>query len=350
MTGQIRNLLGAVLLATTTSSGFYTGLLDRGIEQVQKGDYTHAVQALRVAAFGFVDDVPNYQTAQIYLAIANEKLGKHDEAQIALKKAARAESITPTYRSLKIAANVRAEFEKLSGAGPMMQMAASMATPPATTRPAPSKVAQTTPAKPQPVKPQPTVPKTQVAQKTPAPVTAKPATPKITAPAPAAKAPVAPPVTERQYITQTPQQPQPQPAPVSAIAAAARHEPSQAPILGVDIAPQLAAAQGFLNEGRILAARQTYIGLAAMPSLRREQMLAVAKGLSDTSAYRESSQLYTRAAPFVSGEETHMFAEAVNRYELGDRATARTLLNRALPYLPKTREILFYRGKIEGQP
>ncbi|MBV9497551.1 MAG: hypothetical protein JOZ54_25165 [Acidobacteria bacterium] len=349
MTGQIRNLLGAVLLATTTSSGFYTSLLDRGIEQVQKGDYTHAVQALRVAAFGFVDDVPSYQTAQIYLAIANEKLGKHDEAQIALKKAARAESITPTYRSLKIAANVRAEFEKLSGAGPLMQMAASMATTPATTRPASPKVAQTTPAKSQPVKPQPApVTKPQVAQKTPAPtpVTPQPATPKISAPAPAAKAPVAPPVTERQYVAQ----PQPQPAPVSAIAAAAKHEPSQAPILGADIAPQLAAAQSFLNEGRILAARQTYIGLAAMPSLRREQMLAVAKGLSDTSAYRESSQLYTRVAPFVSGEETHMFAEAVNRYELGDRATAKTLLNRALPYLPKTREILLYRGKIEGQP
>ncbi|HKO55106.1 MAG TPA: hypothetical protein VJ276_04460, partial [Thermoanaerobaculia bacterium] len=104
-----------LLTAATSGGGFYTALLDRGVEQVQRGDYAHAVQTLHVAAFGFVDDLPRYQTAQIYLAVANEKLGKHDEAQLAAKKAARAETLSPSYRTLQLAANIRAEFEKMAG-------------------------------------------------------------------------------------------------------------------------------------------------------------------------------------------------------------------------------------------
>jgi hypothetical protein len=314
----VHKLFGALLLAATTSSGFYTALLQRGIEQVQRGDYTHGVQALHIAAFGFVDDLANYQTAQVYLAVANEKLGKHAEAQLAVKKAVRAEMLSPSYRMLPLAASVRAEFDKLAG---------PFALPPGKPVPAPALA-------PAPV---------AVAQKTAVPK----ATPKIAAPAPLPKAPVTPPVK----ITPPAAAPQPQPVvQMSAIAAAAKHEPSRAPILGSDITPQLAAAQDLLNEGRILAARQAYLRLAQTPSLSRAQLLALASGLNDTSAWRESSDLYARVSPLVKGEEAHMFAEAVNRYELGDRAAARVFLARALPALPKTREILLYRSKIEGQP
>lgn len=318
----MHKLFGALLLAATTSSGFYTSLLERGIEQVQRGDYTHAVQALHIAAFGFVDDVPNYQTAQIYLAIANEKAGKHTEAQLAVKKAIRAEALAPSYKALPLAASIRAEFDKLAG-----PFALAPKTPPIRT-------ASVGPAL------------------QPAPQKRIAATPKITAPAPQPKAPVTPPVkpVATPPPPPAPAPPPPAPAPVSAIAAAAKHQPSQAPILGSDIAPQLAAAQGLLNEGRILAARQAYLRIADTPSLSRAQLLALAKGLNDTSAWRESSGIYARVSPLVKGEEAHMFAEAVNRYELGDRAAARVFLARALPALPKTREILLYRGKIEGQP
>jgi hypothetical protein len=44
----------------------------------------------------------------------------------------------------------------------------------------------------------------------------------------------------------------------------------------------------------------------------------------------------------------HMFYEAVNRYELGELNVARTLLKRALPALPASREVLLYRPKIES--
>jgi tetratricopeptide (TPR) repeat protein len=300
--GIVHKLFGALLLAATTSSGFYHALLQRGIEQVQRGDYPRAVQALHIAAFGFVDDVPNYQTAQIYLAVACEKLGRKDEAQAAVKKAIRAESVAQSYLALPLAPAVRAEFDKL--AGPFA-------------RPVAPRIA---------------------------------ATSKITASAPPPKAPVTPQVKPVPVPAPAPIPPPPAPAPQSAIAAAAKHQPSAAPILGTDITPQLSAAQGLLNEGRILAARQAYLRLAELPSLSRPQLLAVAKGLNETSAWRESSDLYARISPLAKGEELHMFAEAVNRYELGDRAAARVFLARAMPALPKTREILLYRGKIEGQP
>ena len=42
-----------------------------------------------------------------------------------------------------------------------------------------------------------------------------------------------------------------------------------------------------------------------------------------------------------------MFIEAVNRYELGDVATARTLLKSALPALAPAAEVALYRPRIE---
>jgi hypothetical protein len=376
-------MLGALILAATASGGFYTALMERGIEHVQRGDYAQAVQPLQIAAFGFVDDLPNYQKAQIYLAIANEKLGKHDAAQLAVRKAARAEALSPSYRTLALAANIRAEFDKVAG------NAWPAGVPPAsrgTSRPAEA-VAQTAPAPaltaPRDVAPSAgetparplasrgtSRPAEAIAQAAPAPTltasrdvppsaggtparplagggTSRPA--EAIAQAAPKPSPTAGETPARPRITAPAAPPRP-PVQMSVIAAAARHEPSQAPVAGADIRVRLAAAEGLLNEGRILGARQAYLRLAQTPSLSRAQLLAVAKGLNDTSAWRESSDLYSRLSPFVGGEELHMFAEAVNRYELGDGSAARVFLQRALPALPKTREILLYRGKIGGQP
>jgi hypothetical protein len=134
----------------------------------------------------------------------------------------------------------------------------------------------------------------------------------------------------------------------SPLVAAAKHQPSQA-AMSSDPAAQIADAQRLLNEGKILAARQIYTRLGQLEGLSRATSLDVAKGLNQTSAWRESSLAYQKAMPFRAGEELHQFYEAVNRYELGDLAAARDLMTRALPALPVTRETSLYKAKILGK-
>ncbi|HVR38222.1 MAG TPA: hypothetical protein VMU84_03950, partial [Thermoanaerobaculia bacterium] len=109
---------------------------------------------------------------------------------------------------------------------------------------------------------------------------------------------------------------------------------------------QLDAARKSLNEGSMIAARDAYTRLAQRKDLDRAQLLEIGKGLNQTGTWQESAFAYQRTLPFRPGEEIHMFYEAVNRYELGELSVARALLSRALPALPKSREVLLYRPKI----
>jgi hypothetical protein len=311
--GRLSILAGIVLLATADS--FYVDLLQRGIVDTRSGEYARAAEELRIAAFGLIDDVPRYQTAQVYLAVANSKLGRESAARAAAEKAASAERMAPSYQRLALDPAVRTQFDALlpkmvADAGVMV----AKATPPKS------------PPPPTTVNRQPVTAAANAAAKISAPIA--PVAPRIITPAP----------------------PPPAPKPVSPIMAAARHQPSESPAITNDIGPQLLSAQNLLNEGRILAARQTYLRLTLTENRNRAQILAIAKGLNDTSAWRESTDVYSHVAPLQRGEEIHMFAEAVNRYELGDLNSARALLQRALPGLPQTREIVLYRGKILGTP
>ena len=133
----------------------------------------------------------------------------------------------------------------------------------------------------------------------------------------------------------------------SPLVAAARRSPSDA-LITSDPAAMLADGDQLLAQGKILAARETFARVAHQQTLNRATLLNAARGLNQTSAWRDSSSTYQRAWPLTAGEELHMFHEAVNRYELGDYAVARELLRRALPKLPASREVALYRTKIEA--
>jgi hypothetical protein len=168
----------------------------------------------------------------------------------------------------------------------------------------------------------------------PAPIAAKSPAPII--PKPQTSAASKPPVVV---------QPPPAAPSDSPLVAAAKRHPSQTL---TDAPFQLVEAQQYLNEGKLLAARQIYLRLAQNDGLPRTTLLAVARGLNQTSAWRESSTTYQKVMPFRTGEEMHEFYEAVNFYELGQTAAARELLARALPSLPLTRETSLYKAKILG--
>ena len=100
----------------------------------------------------------------------------------------------------------------------------------------------------------------------------------------------------------------------------------------------------------VVGARSELHRIAAFPDLQRSDRLALARVMSRTALYAESSAQYRKAYPLMPGEENHMFYEAVNRYQVGDYDLARQLMTRAMPALPQTPAILAYRDRILAQP
>jgi tetratricopeptide (TPR) repeat protein len=349
-TSAIAAVLVVFAAVSQASDPFYASLLTRGVADAQRGDFFRAARELRIAAFGTVDDSGQYLRAQVYLANALERLGQHAEAAKAAEKASLAERVTPNYSSVAIDPDTRKAFEAIAVKSlrpeqlamvPAFRHLVAAAPAPVTTPPPQPPVV----AVPKPVTPAPVAVTTVKQQPAPPPVVI--ATPKPAAPPPArTSAPV-------QTVVVT--LPPPKPAPVvtrvpeveSPLVAAAKRQPSQSAVSS-DPASQISEAQRLLNEGKILAARQIYIRLEQAEGLTRPMSLDVAKGLNQTSAWRDSSIAYQKAMPFRAGEEIHQFYESVNRYELGDVAMARDLLTRALPALPVTRETSLYKAKILG--
>ena len=302
-----------LVLSTTAVAAphpFYQNMMQRGLAKMQQGRYADAIRDLRVAAFGSIDEPATYELVQVHIAIANEKLGNTDEARLAATKFLQSERLHPTYASLPLDAATREAFEKLVAGAVEPQYLAQL---PSFRRSAPksvSSVATTSKELPMPSNP-------QQSASTPAPVTTPP--PQVKPPAPKAAAP-APKVAA--------------PAPAATVVS--------------DVALQLRQAQQLLNEGKLLAARQTYEALGKRTGLSRSETLEIGRGLNRAGAWQQSALTYQRMLPLRKGEELHMFYEAVNRYELGELNVARTLLAKALPGLAVTREIEQYRLKING--
>src|SRR5438105_1284239 len=68
---------------------------------------------LRIAAFGLVDDVPQFEIAQVYLTIAAQKLGHEPDARHAAQRVLAAERLEQHYALLSLPADIRASFEKI---------------------------------------------------------------------------------------------------------------------------------------------------------------------------------------------------------------------------------------------
>ena len=468
MNALLRPLVALLSLSTAVpvfAQNFYEARFQSGIVDFNRGAYARAVDELRVAAFGRVDDIPSYITAEVYLAVTNDRLEHAEDARTAALKVLQAEKITPSYAALKLPPDVRASFEQLLPAvltrdqlasvpafarlapqAPAVQSGAPRPSRHTSVVPTPTKqpnVAVTAPKENDKVEappPQPaldygrlalervaagdeagarryatlafasddTNPNAHAAlaqigrahntwsevaehyaivrtrrhltddetaaylialvkigraadatgvqrtasnavlarpdvrealqniepKPTPQPVAPQPQ-PVVPQPQPVAPQPVAPAPVPR---TQPQQQP---PAPVPAPQEVA---PNTAPV-----ADQIAAAERMVSAGNIVGARTELRRIALLPNLQRSDRQSLARALSQTALYAESSAQYRKTYPLKAGEESHMFYEAVNRYELGDFSLAKQLITRALPALPQTPAILAYRDRIMAQ-
>ncbi len=436
------------------AQSFYEARFQSGVVDFNRASYARAVDELRVAAFGRVDDIPAYETAEIYLAVANDKLDRVEDARLATLKVAQAEQIKPSYAALQIPVELRTAFERLLPAllsreqlsnTPAFARFATQALSATTGTPTPSRL-------PPPIVPTPTkkpnvavtVRKNDNQAETPQPAldygrlalervaagdeagarryadlafaeddtnpNAHAALAQIgrahgawnevaehysvvrtrrrltndesaaylialvnigrAADAVGVRHSLPASVLDRPDVREALQTIDPKPAPQPVVAVPvpkpvqpapvqpAHLQPAPVPNIAPSPAPssttesvtaQIANAERMMETGNIVGARSELRRIALLPDLQRGERQALARALSQTALYAESSVQYRKTYPLKAGEESHMFYEAVNRYELGDYALARQLITRAMPALPQTPAIVAYRDRIMAQ-
>jgi len=104
----------AAPLPAATVNDFYASLLKRGIDHVTSGSYEAGANELKLAAFGLVDSLEPYETAQIYLAIASSHLDREPQTRAAATHVVAAERVERHYAKLALPDNIRKEFEKVA--------------------------------------------------------------------------------------------------------------------------------------------------------------------------------------------------------------------------------------------
>src|SRR5947207_2790594 len=106
--------LALPLSAANDANDFYIALLHRGIGHVDAGQYETAERELRIAAFGLVDSIPNFETAQVYLAIVGDRTKNEADARRAAQRIIAADRIERRFGSLSLPAKVRADFDQIA--------------------------------------------------------------------------------------------------------------------------------------------------------------------------------------------------------------------------------------------
>jgi tetratricopeptide (TPR) repeat protein len=372
-----------------TPAEFYVDLLQKGITEYNSAEYDKAADLLRVAAFGLLDVTDRYQTAQIYRAIAADKLNDVATTRDAARRLLAAERVQRTYASLTLPASVRTNFESVakkvlapsemamltSGApSPQVQKqqpqvtTRTTTTTPAETKPEPQQnkpaPAQTTQSQPQQQTTPPRTKTTQPQTATPPPQQQQQAA-KPQAPPPAKPEPKPEPKQETKVAETKPPPAQSRPAP--APTQAARNEPPRTetpaqvkptpaqtapattttptPAQARELAQTLATADRALAAGNLAEARRLYRQLLDGP-LTHEQAVQIAEGLYRSRDFASVLRAFDRIGTLRPGEEPYRFYLAVALYESGRYAAAKKELSTALNFIEITPDVARYRDKI----
>jgi hypothetical protein len=362
----------AAYAAAAAPSDFYLSNLRRGVAEYEGGRHSNAVMHLRIAAFGLLDSIEHYETAHIYNALANDKLGDAAAARDAAQRVIAAQRIQAKYGSLQLPGAVRTAFDALAKrvltpteVAALRPSADTPAAPrpPAQTASQPQKPPQTVPATPtkpavvvesQPQKPLPSTgtnntaapPRTGTTRPRdpdPKPVTPPSQKPATTRPAqtpPAGTTTTAPATSTTRPRTEPatpPRDPAPKPSTAAIPAPPAR-----------DIASRLAAGDAALGRSQLISARSIYRDLLAAGGLSRSELLRVAEGLYRARDFGPALRGFRQLDPLQRGEEPYRYYIAVALYETGQFAAAKKELAAALPHIEVTEDVARYRTKINS--
>lgn len=379
----------AAPMTAATQNEFYASVLRRGVASYEANRYPDAAKQLRIAAFGLVDTIDQYQLAQMYLAITHDKLGEADRAREAARRVVIAERVERKYKSVQAPAAVRSAFETLAGrlltpaevailrGGPIAVAtppARPFAKPPTTTTPprapatdpkpdppqtsasAPSTASTTTPPRATPPASQSASPE-NIAPQTNAPVP-QPQKPKPESPA--AK-PIKPPATATTPAKTTQRPATPATTKTSSADANGRGGPVEAArpsvpaptprtLSATEVATRLTAAEGALNSANLSEARRLFVELLSASGLDHVAWIRVAEGLYRARSFAAALTAFNRMGALRRGEEPYRYYIAVAAYETGDFARAKKELAAALPYIEVTADVARYRTRIDGSP
>lgn len=306
-----------------SATDFYTTLLQRGIAAVEAGQYETAVTPLRLAAFGLVESIEHYETAQAYLTVAFDKLGKQESARDAAQRVLSAERVERKFASLALPQSIRTAFDavarKVLPSADAASLTAPVTTPKSTTPP------------PANIKP---VPETKPPVQTTTPPKQTTTTTKPVIPPPAQSAPP---------------KPKPQPAATtSANTAPATTTPVNPQPPRIDIPSRLAAAERALGSANLAEARRIYRELLDAPGVDHATSIRIGEGFYRARDFANVMKAFQRAGTFRAGEEAYHYYLAVAAYETGDYERARRELATALPHIELTDDVQRYRTKIES--
>jgi tetratricopeptide (TPR) repeat protein len=294
-----------------TSAEFYLNLLRRGIGDFNAGRLESAATELEIAAFGLLDSVDHFQTAQVYLAITNDRLGREAAARRAAQRVLAAERVQQRFAALSLPADVRGGFSAVTRKLLTTEELAALGLASAVQSVPPPQVAATsTPASAQPAT------NTQIA--VPASQTATP--PQNPAPA-------------RTEITT----PAPQVTP--------RRTPVRPP---VDVAARLRDAERAISASDLPTARGAYADILTVTSLDHATLLRVAEGTYRSRDFRNTVAAFARLGALAPNEEPYRYYLAVALYETGEYARAKRELAAVLPAIEITPDVAAYRAKIEA--
>lgn len=344
-------LVPSVLLAAGVDE-FYERLYARGMADFRTADYELAYTELHKAAFGFVEDIEKFETAEVYAAIAANRLGHQGETREALLRVAAAEDVQPRLRSMTLPDDLRAELLRAAatlltkkeaaafGISEQMQEAAAKEHPRVEV-PTPSvtpNVAETAPRGAGDANAP-----DRAAEDPPAAASAPSTPPPAGDPTPAASGPSSDHPVSRNPAPAAPHEDPGAQAGKQTIApmVPAKQQPAKK-----TIDARLDEAQQAIDNGDPAAARSIYNALLREPQLPHAQAMRLAEGLYRVRDFAGALRAFRGVGAIGPDEERYHYYYAVALFETRHYRDACSELDLALPFIEVTEDVAGYREKI----
>ncbi len=267
---------------------FYTTRLRAGQDALRAKRHAEAVDLLRIAAFGLLEQPPLLMEALSCLTVAQSRAGRIEAVDVTLLRMVEVERQIPSYARATLDPAVRTEFEAL----------AKKRLPPETSASVPALVGAST-------KP--------------------PAAPSAVPTAVAVAAPVATPV----------------PAPPSVSTPAATFSAPGA-------AELLASSRKLISEGKNVDARKQLVAALPVHGRNRDVRKALLEASCLSREWKLAVEQIPLVEPFGEGEEPLAFYASVAKFETGDVEAARVLLGRVRSRLASSSYVDYYVKRILG--